>query len=47
MIKSLFRKGKTTKFDVVMAGAAAIIAVWKAVDTVKEYREETEEEITK
>lgn len=45
MLKKLFSKGPTSKFDVVMAGAAAIIAVWKAVDTVKDYKSDQEEEI--
>lgn len=42
MFKKLFTKNDTTKFDVVMAVAAAIIASWKAVDTVKEYRADQE-----
>lgn len=44
MFKKLFGKSSTTKFDVVMAGAAAIIAVWKAIDTVRDYQTEKEEE---
>jgi len=38
MFKKMFSKQPTSKFDVVMALAAAIIAGWKAVDTVKDYK---------
>lgn len=37
MFKNLLNK-KTSKFDVIMAATAALVAVWKAVDTVKEYQ---------
>jgi uncharacterized membrane protein YuzA (DUF378 family) len=43
MIKRLFGKSGTSKADVVMAVAAGIIGVWKAVDTVKDYKNEQEE----
>jgi hypothetical protein len=43
MFKKLFSKQPTSKFDVVMALAAAIIAGWKAVDTVKDYKSDHEE----
>lgn len=39
----LFAKSSTTKFDVIMAVAAAVTATWKAIDTVKEYRSEQEQ----
>lgn len=40
----IFGSSKTTKFDVVMAVAAAVVASWKAVDSVKEYREQQNQE---
>lgn len=43
MFGNIFKKSPTSKFDVVMAGAAAIIAVWKAFDTVKDYKADNEE----
>lgn len=42
MIKKLFGRGTTGKSDVVMAVAAAIIGVWKAADTYKDYKQEQE-----
>jgi hypothetical protein len=33
-----FGRNEKTKFDVIMAAAAALIAAWKAVDTFKEYQ---------
>ena len=38
MFKKLFGKSTTTKADVIMAGAAAIIAVWKVIETVNDYQ---------
>jgi hypothetical protein len=43
MFKSLFNR-KTTKVDVLMAGAAAVAALWKALDTYKEYKAQAENE---
>lgn len=43
-MKKLFGSRKTSKFDVVMTVAAAIVAVWKAVDTVKDFNHEHQEE---
>lgn len=50
MFRSLFADRKTTKFDVIMALAAAATAAWKAVDTVKDFKADqaaTEQEIEK
>jgi hypothetical protein len=44
MFGGLFGKQKTSKFDVVMAAAGAIIGVWKAFDTFKDYQADQEEE---
>lgn len=41
MFKSLFSH-KKTKADVIFAVAAAVAGVWKAFDTVKEYKAEQE-----
>lgn len=46
MFKGIFGAGSrrpTSKSDVVMAVAAALIGVWKATDVVKDYRHENEE----
>lgn len=43
MFKKLFGKTATTKFDVAVALGTAFIGVWKAIDVVKEYKEEQEE----
>ena len=40
MFKGLFGKRSTTKSDVVLSVAGAVIAVWKAFDTYKEYQAE-------
>jgi hypothetical protein len=44
MFGGIFGTRKTTKSDVILAVAGAIIGVWKAVDTVKEFRADQEEE---
>lgn len=36
-------KRRTTKADVIMAVAGALIAVWKAHDTIKEFKSDEEE----
>lgn len=36
-------KSKTTKADVIMAAAAALIAAWKVTDTYKDYKAEQEQ----
>ena len=38
MFKGLFGTRPTTKSDVILAIAGAIIGVWKATDTIKEYK---------
>ena len=38
----IFGKKQTSKFDVVMAIGGAIVAVWSAIDTVKDFKSETE-----
>lgn len=38
MFKGLFGQRPTTKSDVIMALAGALIGVWKAADTIKEYK---------
>jgi hypothetical protein len=40
MFKGLFSKRPTTKGDIVLAIGAAVLAAWKAVDTIKDYKEE-------
>jgi len=40
MFGGLFGKKSTTKADVAMALVAAVFGIWKAFDTVKEYKEE-------
>lgn len=50
MFKGLLGKRTTTKSDVILALAGAIIGVWKAVDTVKEFKADqadTDKEISK
>lgn len=42
-MRKLFASRPTTKFDVIMAIAAAATAVWKASDTIKDYRSAQEE----
>jgi hypothetical protein len=42
MFKSLMNR-KTTKADVIMAIAAALVGVWKASDTIKDYKSQNEE----
>lgn len=37
-------KHKTTKADVIMAIAGAIVAGWKAIDTVHDYKTEKDSE---
>lgn len=37
MFKGLMNR-KTSKFDVIMAVATALVGVWKAVDTVKDFQ---------
>ena len=39
----MFGKRPTSKFDVVMAIAGAVVAAWKAVDTVKDFKHEQDE----
>ena len=46
MLKALFDNSRTTKADVLMALAVAIGSVWKAYDTVTDYKED-QKEITK
>lgn len=42
MFGNLFGKRATTKSDVVMSIAMAVIGVWKAYDTSKQYKIEQE-----
>lgn len=44
MIKKLFGKTRTTKADVVMAAAGALVGVWKAIDTYRDYKIDQEED---
>lgn len=37
-MKGLFKKGPTARHEVIFALASAIVAVWKAVDTTKQYK---------
>lgn len=47
MFKGLFGKRSTTKSDVILAIAGAVIGVWKASDTYREYKKDQEnKEIT-
>lgn len=39
MFKNIFNK-KTSKADVIMASAGALVGVWKAFDTYKTYKAE-------
>lgn len=43
MFKGLFGTRKTTKSDLILAIAGAVIGVWKAADTIKEYKADHEE----
>lgn len=46
MFKKMFGKTGTSKADLVFALATAIVGVWKAFDTVRDYRaEQLEKEI--
>lgn len=38
MFKGFFQQRPTQKRDVVLAAGAAVMAVWKAFDTFKEYQ---------
>lgn len=42
MFKKLF-DSKTTKFEVLMAATTAVAAVWKAVDTYRDYKSDITE----
>lgn len=42
MIKKLFGKGTTSKADVFMACAGALVGVWKAFDTYRDYKVDQE-----
>ena len=44
MFKQLLQDRKTSKADVVMAFIAAGVGVWKAFDTVKQYKNDHNEE---
>lgn len=44
MIKNLFKKGTTSKTDVAMAVAGALVGVWKAFDTYRDYKSDQEEQ---
>lgn len=44
MFKRFMGKSTTTRADVVMAFAGALIGVWKAADTYKEYKLDQERE---
>lgn len=46
MFKQMFNR-KTSKLDVFMAGVAAVVATWKAVDTYKEFKQDQAEEASK
>jgi hypothetical protein len=43
MFKKMFGKSATTKFDVAFALGTAFMGIWKAIDVVKEYKEEQEQ----
>ena len=43
-LKNSFAKGPTTKTDIIMACAGALVGVWKAFDTIRDYKSEQEEE---
>lgn len=43
MFKKLLGKQTTSKADVVMAVAGALIGVWKAIDTYKDYQSDIAE----
>ena len=43
MIRAIFGKRSTTKADVVMAIGAALVGLWKAYDTVNDYKTEQED----
>lgn len=45
MLKNLLNKTTTSKTDVVMAFAGALVGVWKAFDTLKDYKSEQTQEI--
>lgn len=44
MLKSLFSKSPTSKPDVIFALAGALVGIYKAVDTVKQYKIDHSEE---
>lgn len=44
MFKGLLGKRATTKSDVILALAGALIGIWKAVDTVQEYKKDNQKE---
>lgn len=44
MIKKLFTKGPTSKADVIMAAAGALVGIWKAVDTYRDYKSDQEDQ---
>lgn len=44
MFKGLFSAKKVTKPDVILAVGAAAAAVWKAFDTIKDYRDQESDE---
>lgn len=37
-MKNLFKKGPTSKADVVFAIASAVVAIWKTIDTTRQYK---------
>lgn len=43
MIAKLFKKGPTSKADVIFALAGALVGIYKAVDTAKQYKTDHEE----
>lgn len=47
MFKGLFGKRPTTKSDVILAIAGAVIGLWKAVDTYSEFKNEKSKEDNK